>query len=122
MTLVTPVNFVSEKLAELQRRKAGILDNTAHRVRVNGVVSWDGHNPPAVGHDNVFALPRHVEANLFERPNSPEVRYSGYLRHALDCDLHFSQILLTGQLSRDFDVFANRVLNVRQSLLFSGAL
>ncbi len=72
------------------RRKTGILDNTAHRVRVNGVVSWDGHNSSAVGHDNVLTLPGHVEANLFERPDGPEVRYPNYLRHALDCDLYFS--------------------------------
>jgi hypothetical protein len=64
---------ISEKLAELPRRKAGILDNAAHRERVYGVMPWDGHDPPAVGHDDVLALPRDLKANLLKRPNSPKV-------------------------------------------------
>ena len=44
------------------------------------------------------------------------------VRHALRRDLHFPQILLTGQLPGDFEVFANGILDVRQSLFFSGAL
>jgi hypothetical protein len=106
----------------LLRRKTGILDNPTHRERVHGVVPWDGHYPPAVGHHDVLTLPRYVEANLFDCANGPEVRDPGYLRYALGGDLHFPHILLTGQLSSDFDVFANRALNVRQSLVFSGAL
>ena len=74
---------------ELLRREAGIPDNATHRERVHGVVPWDGHNPPAVGHDDVLALPRYVEAHLFERLNGPKVRDPGYLRHALGWDLHF---------------------------------
>ena len=40
---------------------------------------------------------------------------------ALCGDLHFPQIL-TGQLSGDFKVFPDRILNVRQGLLFRDAL
>jgi hypothetical protein len=82
----------------------------------------DGQDPPAVGHDDVLALPGDVEPSLLERPHGPKVTDPGYLRHALRRDFYFPQILLTGQLFGDFEVFANRVLNVRQSFLFSGAL
>ena len=102
-------------------RQTGILDNTAPIVCAStgsclGMVTirW-----PSV---MTMCLPRYVEANLLERPNGPEVRYPGYLRHALDCDIHFPSIMLSGDLSVDLDVCANRVLNVRQSLFFSGAL
>ena len=57
---------VLEKFPELLGRKAGILDNAAHGERVHGVVPWDGHDPPAVGHDDVLALPGVVEPSLFE--------------------------------------------------------
>ena len=70
----------------------------------------------------MLALPGHVEANLYERPDGTEVRDPRYLRHALDRDLDFPQILLTGELFGDFDVFANGVLNVCQSLVFRGTL
>ena len=62
---------VSEKVAELVRRKAGIADNTAHGERVHGVMPWDSHDAPAVGHDDVLALPRHLETGLLKRPDSP---------------------------------------------------
>ena len=113
---------VSEKPAELLRRKAGILDNTTHRECVHGVMPWDGHDPPAVGHDDVLALPRDLKAGLLKRPNSPKVGDPRYLRHALRRDFHFPQVLPAGQFLGDFEVFANRVLNVRQSFFFSGAL
>lgn len=100
----------SEKFAELLRRKAGIPDDAAHSERVHGVVPWNGHNPPSVGHDDVLAL------------SGDKVRDPWYLRHALRRDLHFPQILLTGQLPGDFEVFANGILNICQSLLFRGAL
>jgi hypothetical protein len=61
----------SQKLAELVRRKAGIPDNTAHGEPVHGVVPWDGHDAPAVGHDDVLALPRDLETGLLKRPHSP---------------------------------------------------
>ena len=83
------MDSVSEKFAELLRRKPGIPNNTAHRQRVHRVVPWDGQNPPAVGHDDVFALPRYLEASLLKRLNSPEVRYPGNLGHALSWNLHF---------------------------------
>ena len=93
---------VSEKFAELQRRKAGIAGDAAHSERVHRVVPGNGHNPPSVGHDDVLALPGNVEAGLFEGFDCPKVRDTGYLRHALRRDLHFPQILLTGQLLGDF--------------------
>ena len=104
------------------RCKAGILDDATHRERVHGVVPWDGQDSPAVGHDDVLALPGNVESSLFERPYGPKVRDPGHLRHALRRDFHFPQILLTGQLFGYFEVFANCVLNVRQSFFFRGAL
>ena len=112
----------SEKIPELLRRKARIPDNAAHGERVHGVVPWNGHNPPSVGHDDVPALPGDMEAGLFQGLDRPKVRDPWYLRHALRRDLHFPQILLTGQLPGDFEVFANGILNIRQSLLFSGPL
>jgi len=119
-----PVGFLarSEKFAELLRRKAGIPDNAAHRERVHGVVPRNRHNPTSVGHDDVPALPGDMEAGLFQGLDRPKVRNPWYLRHALRRDLHFPQILLTGQLPGDFEVFANGILNIRQGLLFSGAL
>ena len=56
---------VSEKFAELLRRKAGILDNTTHRERVHGVMPWNGQYPRAVGQDDVLALPGYVWKQIF---------------------------------------------------------
>src|ERR1035438_4961075 len=49
-----------EKLAEFPRCEAGILDNSTHRKRVHGVVPWDGHDSPAVGHDDMLPFPGNV--------------------------------------------------------------
>ena len=38
------------------------------------------------------------------------------------CDLYFPQIPLARKLSGGFQVFSNRVLNIRQSLFFRGSL
>ena len=83
---------------------------------------WNSQDPAAVGHDDVLALPDDLKPGPFERPHSPKVRDPGYLRHVLDGDLDFPQILPAGQLSGDFEVFANRVPDVRQSFFLSGAL
>jgi len=113
---------VSEKLAELPRRKTGVLDNPTHRERVHGIMPWDGHDPPAVGHDDVLALSRDLKASLFKRSDSPKVGNPRYLRHALRRDFHFPQVLPARQFFSDFEVFANGVLNVRQRFLFRRAL
>jgi hypothetical protein len=92
---------VSEKLAELPWRKTGILDNPTHCERVHGVMSWDGHDPPAVGHDDVLALPSDLKASLLKRLDSPEVGDSRYLCHTLRRDFHFPQVLPAGQFFSD---------------------
>ena len=102
-----------QKLAESVRREAGVPDNAAHCDRVHGVVPWDGQNPRSVCHDDVLALPGNAEPSPFECPNGPKVRDAGYLRHALRLDLHFPQILFTGELFSDVEVFTDCVLNVR---------
>jgi len=113
---------VQDDLFEGQDQAAGIPDNTAHGERVHGVMPWDGHDAPAVGHDDVLALPRNLETGLLKRPNSPKVGYPAYLGHALRGDLHFPQVLPACQLLGNFEVFADRILDVGQSLLLRGAL
>jgi hypothetical protein len=112
----------SKQVAELLRRETSIADDAAHRERVHRVVPWDSHDPPSIRHHDMLALPGDPEPNLFECPDGPKVRDSRYLRHPLCRNFHFPQVLLTGKFLGDFEVFPNRVLDVRQSFLFGGTL
>ena len=111
-----------EKFAKFPRCEAGISDDSAHRKRVHGVVPGDGHDSPAFSHDDVLPLPGNLEPSLLQSFDGPKVRDAGNLRHALRRNLHFPQIPLAGQMPRNFQVLADGVLNVRQGLLFGGAL
>jgi hypothetical protein len=111
-----------EKFAESPRCEAGILDNSAHRKRVHGVVPRDSQDSPAIGHDNVFPLPGNLEPRLFQSFDGAQMSDSRNLRHALRRNFHFPQIPLAGQIPRHFEVFADGVTNVRKGLLFGSAL
>jgi len=99
-------------LAKSVLREAGVLDDAAHSDRIYRVVPWDGHNSLSVSHDDVFALPCDTESGLFERPNGPKVGNSGYFGHSLRWDFDFPQILLTGELFGDCEVFADCGSNI----------
>ena len=96
MNTGTMMGAKSEKLAEFQRSKAGILDNSAH-----------GDN---------------LEPSLLQSFDGAQVRDPGNLRPTLRRDFHSPQILFAGQLLRHFEVLADGFPNVRQCLLFGGAL
>lgn len=98
------------------------MDDSAHCMRIHGIVPWDGQNPDAVRHDNVLALPGNQETGLLKSPNRAEMRDSGYLRHALRRNFHFPQVPLSGQFLRHFQVIPDGVANIRQRFLFGGAL
>jgi len=53
---------VSEKLVELPRREAGIVDDAARGECIHRVMPWS------------IALPGNAKPSLFERPEGPKVR------------------------------------------------
>jgi len=91
-------------------------------MRIHGIVPRNCHDPDTVRHNDVLALPGDAETSLFQSLDRAEVRDSGNLRHALYGNFHFPQVPFAGQIFRHLQVIADGVLNVRQRLLFSGAL
>ena len=89
---------------------------------IHGVVPRDRDDSTTVGHDDVFPLPRDMESHSLQSLDGAKVRDSGNFRHVLRRNFHFPQILLAGQTSCHFDVFANSIPNVRQGLRLCGAL
>ena len=111
-----------KQIVELLRGETSIANDAAHRKRIHGGMPPDGHDAPAVRHHDVLALPDYPKPSLFECPDGPKVKDARYLRYLLCRDFHFLQVLLTGKLLGDFEVFPNRVPDVGQSFLFGGTL
>ena len=110
------------KFLESPPRRADVLDNSAHGPSVHGVMPGNGHNSPAVRHDDVLSLPGNPEPSPHQSSDGSKVRNSGNLRNTLCRDFDFPQVLRARQVLRNFEVLADGVPNVLQGLLFSGAL
>lgn len=59
----------SDQTAELVRSEAGGLGNGSHRDGVDGIVARYHEAGFAVGHDDMAALTRHLEAEFLKDPN-----------------------------------------------------
>jgi hypothetical protein len=58
-----------QKFLELLNRESGIVDDTAHRIRIHGIVPRDSQDTLAIAHHNMLALADDLESSLFERPH-----------------------------------------------------
>lgn len=56
----------SEQLAELLNRKTGITNDTAKGEGIHRVVTRDGQDASATGHDDVLALTHDYKARLLQ--------------------------------------------------------
>src|SRR5262245_46345249 len=74
-----------EQLAEFIDRKSRILDNTAHRESLDGVVPGDGDLTGPVGHHDVLALPDNPEPRLLQGADRILVVDAGNLGHGYTC-------------------------------------
>jgi hypothetical protein len=54
----------SKKIAELLGSETGGANDDSHRIGIYGIVARNGHNPLAIAHNYVFALPNNAEAGL----------------------------------------------------------
>lgn len=70
-------------LAELLGRQTSISRDSAHREGIDGIVTRNGHNALAVGHDDMLALARDAKADLLEHPDRVEVIDAREFGHAL---------------------------------------
>ena len=70
----------SEQVPELFDGQARIPHDPAEGVCVYGVVARDRQNADAVGHDDVFALPRDPKPGLFQGTHRVEMIDPGNLR------------------------------------------
>jgi hypothetical protein len=84
-----------EQLPEPCGRKARGTDNDAHRVRVHGIVTWNGDDPLPVCHDDVFALPDDSESGFLQRADGTQVGNSGDA-HPLGLKHHFPPFAACG--------------------------
>ena len=71
-----------KQIAKLFDGKPGVADDTAEGKRVDGVVTRDGEDARAVGHNDVLALADHRKSGLFESADSIEVIDAGNLRQS----------------------------------------
>lgn len=55
-----------QQRAKLVVGEARILDDTAHREGVDGIVPRDSDDPYAIAHDDMLALPDYPETGLLE--------------------------------------------------------
>ena len=62
-----------KKLAKLLDGKPGVADDTAEGKCVDGVVTRDGEDPRAVGHNDMFALTDYRKSGLFESTDRIEM-------------------------------------------------
>jgi len=62
-----------KQLAKLFDGEAGVPDDTAEGKRVDGVVTRDGEDTRAVGHNDVLALADHRKSGLFESADGIEM-------------------------------------------------
>jgi hypothetical protein len=102
-------------------RQSGVLNDSAHRERINWIVSGDGHDPPTVGHDDVLTLPRNPKPGPLECPNGSEVIDTGYARHSLG-DLDLPNVGMLKELIANCQIFPDGVSGVLNGLGFRGAL
>ena len=77
----------SEQVPELFDGQARIPHDSAEGVRVYGVVARDRQNADAIGHDDVFGLPRDPEAGLTQLPEALGDD-AGFIDHGRLGDLH----------------------------------
>ena len=71
-----------KQLAKLFDGEAGVMDDTAEGKPVDGVVTRDGEDARAVGHNDMLALADHRKSGLFESADSIEVIDAGNLRQS----------------------------------------
>ena len=54
-------------------RQTSIACDSTHGECIYGIVSGDGHDPQAIGHDDMFALTRDSKADFFESADGIKV-------------------------------------------------
>jgi hypothetical protein len=76
----------------------------------------------SIGHYDVLTLAENRESSPLQGADGLQVRNSGQFAHQLDRHLDFSDIFPTGQVIDRIQVFAYRIPDVLQSLLFGRPL
>lgn len=79
----------SEQRSKLLRRQSRISDDTAHRVGIDRVISWNRNHARAVSHHDVLALPSNPIAGSLKCSHGIEMIDPGDFWHDLDDDLDF---------------------------------
>jgi hypothetical protein len=111
-----------QQRSELFLGETGVAHNAAQRIRVHGVMAWDGEDPNAVGHDDVLALSKDSEPGSFESPHSLEVRDARIFPKTLDLDLDLADLEIAQQICRGLHVLVDGIFNVGQGFFFCGPL
>jgi hypothetical protein len=63
-------------------RQAGILNDAAHRIRIDRVVARNCEDAATVTHHDVLALADDLETSFFQRSDSPKMINPWNPRHA----------------------------------------
>ena len=72
-----------EQLLEIFYTEPSISRDAAHRERIDGIVTGNGDDAHAVGHNRVLALPHDAETRLLQSLDCVKMINARNLRHTL---------------------------------------
>ena len=106
--------LLSQELSELCFGQTSVADDSTHGEPVHGVVTWNGDDAFAVGHDDMLCtLASDAETGLFEGAYSPPMRYAGDAWHnCSDSNVDFTGFAAAKLLVNYSQIFADRVRDV----------
>src|SRR5271163_1614165 len=110
-----------KQLLELFDGQTGIFNNTAHRVSINWISSWNDDLAVSVIHRYMFGLADHRPPSSFESTDGTQMVDTGKLGH-LNSDLYFTLFYFRWIFNFGLHIILDRFLNVRQSFFFRCSL
>jgi len=109
-------NATLKKLTKPLRRKAGVTHDAAESEGVDRVITWDGKNARAVGHNDVLGLANDVEARLLESTNCREMINAGNLGQDLDHDFYLTHFFTAKLLIDNRKIFTEGIFDIFDGL------
>jgi len=111
----------SEEVTELLDGETSVLDNSAHRECVDGIVARNGDDTRPVSHDDVLGTPHNSKACLFQSAHGLLVVDPRNSWHCLG-DVNFADDRALEEVLSSGQILANGVLDILERLLLCRTL